>query len=425
MPTEQLKALQKEINDTLTAKFGELSNWKKQHDETIAKFGAATDEQKNAIASLSQEIASLNNRLTELVQNQHRQPGGPAKAKSVGEQLLAMDQVKQFREGMLKATGSLPIILNAVSSDSGSAGTLVQPDLLPGIIAPGQEIFAARSLIASGTTSSNLIKYIKEKGFTNNAASVPEGTQKPESDITFEDATSPVETLAHLLVANKQILDDASALMSYINARLLYGLAQEEDRQLMVGSGSNGELTGLIPQSTAYDTTLTESGDNMLDIIANAALQVRLAEFAPNGIYMHPKDIHRLRKTKDTIGRYMFADPGSSSIIAPWGLRVVETKNVPQGNFLIGAFNLAAQVFDRQLATVDLSEHDRDNFAKNRITIRVEERLALAVYRPEAIVYGAFPAAAASSGSSGSSGGSSSGSEGGEDNGSEGSEDNG
>ena len=56
--------------------------------------------------------------------------------------------------------------------------------------------------------------------------------------------------------------------------------------------------------------------------------------------------------------------------------------------FLIGAFDLAAQIFDRQDATVEVSTEDADNFQKNKVTIRAEERLALAVYRPEALVYG-------------------------------------
>ncbi|MNN75984.1 Phage capsid family protein [compost metagenome] len=56
--------------------------------------------------------------------------------------------------------------------------------------------------------------------------------------------------------------------------------------------------------------------------------------------------------------------------------------------FLTGAFNLAAQIFDRQDVEVLLSSENEDDFVKNMLTIRVEERLALAVYRPEAFVTG-------------------------------------
>ena len=53
---------------------------------------------------------------------------------------------------------------------------------------------------------------------------------------------------------------------------------------------------------------------------------------------------------------------------------------------VLGLFALAAQVFDRQTATIDIADQDQDNFVKNMITIRAEERLALAVYYPSAIV---------------------------------------
>jgi HK97 family phage major capsid protein len=58
------------------------------------------------------------------------------------------------------------------------------------------------------------------------------------------------------------------------------------------------------------------------------------------------------------------------------------------GEFLTGAFNLAAQIFDRMDVEVLLSSENVDDFEKNMFTIRIEERLALAVYRPEAFVAG-------------------------------------
>ena len=58
--------------------------------------------------------------------------------------------------------------------------------------------------------------------------------------------------------------------------------------------------------------------------------------------------------------------------------------------FLVGAFKLGAQIFDREDANVEISTEDSDNFRKNLVTIRAEERLALAVYRPESFIKGDF-----------------------------------
>lgn len=73
-----------------------------------------------------------------------------------------------------------------------------------------------------------------------------------------------------------------------------------------------------------------------------------------------------------------------------WGLPVVATKAQAQGTFTVGGFDLASQVWDRMDATVEVSREDRDNFVKNMLTILCEERLALAHYRPTALIKGTF-----------------------------------
>jgi HK97 family phage major capsid protein len=59
-------------------------------------------------------------------------------------------------------------------------------------------------------------------------------------------------------------------------------------------------------------------------------------------------------------------------------------------HFLTGAFRLGAQIFDRLAIEVLISTEDGNNFSQNLISIRGEERLALAVYRPSAFIYGAL-----------------------------------
>jgi HK97 family phage major capsid protein len=63
-----------------------------------------------------------------------------------------------------------------------------------------------------------------------------------------------------------------------------------------------------------------------------------------------------------------------------------------QGKFLTGAFQQGAQLFDREDANVVISTENVDDFEKNMISIRCEERAGLAVYRPEAFIYGSLPA---------------------------------
>jgi HK97 family phage major capsid protein len=94
--------------------------------------------------------------------------------------------------------------------------------------------------------------------------------------------------------------------------------------------------------------------------------------------------------TKDSTGSYIWVNVQEGGVQRLWKLPVVDSNAVPEGEFLVGAMNIAAQVFDREDAAVEVSTEDGDNFRTNMVTIRAEERLALAVYRPESFVHGEF-----------------------------------
>ena len=83
------------------------------------------------------------------------------------------------------------------------------------VTAPNQRV-TIRDLLAPGQTASNAIAYLRETGFTNNAAPVAENTTKPYSELTFEEVLEGVKTIAHMLKASKQILDDLPQLQSFI-----------------------------------------------------------------------------------------------------------------------------------------------------------------------------------------------------------------
>src|SRR5690606_25349230 len=115
-------------------------------------------------------------------------------------------------------------IIGQEGSPLENSDTLVAPHRLPGIIPGALRSLRVRDVLPSGVTSSNNIHYTRESAFTNDAAERNEGTQKPESALTFELVDAPVRTIAHFLKVSKQVLDDAPALQSYIDTRLRYGV---------------------------------------------------------------------------------------------------------------------------------------------------------------------------------------------------------
>nr|WP_243443854.1 phage major capsid protein [Asaia prunellae] len=206
--------------------------------------------------------------------------------------------------------------------------------------------------------------------------------------------------MAHFVMASKQILADAPMLASYVDGRLRYGLAFREEDQLLNGDGRDQSLNGLLNQATAYaqPAGVTVKSETMIDRLRLAMLQATMAELPATGHVLNPTDWTSIEMTKDTQGRYVFANPTGLAGPVLWGLPVAQSLSMKAGSFLTGAFAYAAQIFDREDATVTISTEDRDNFVKNMVTILAEERLALAVYRPQALIKGTFAAAPASGG---------------------------
>ena len=105
---------------------------------------------------------------------------------------------------------------------------------------------------------------------------------------------------------------------------------------------------------------------------------------------MHPSDWARIETAKDGMGRYLIGNPQGTISPTLWGLPVVATQAMAVDKFLVGAFRLGAQIFDRWRARVEIATENEDDFVHNRVTMLCEERLALAVYRPEAFIFGDF-----------------------------------
>jgi HK97 family phage major capsid protein len=366
----------------------------KKADEEIKAFGKIADETKAEITKQVEASAGMQGRLVAIEQALAALKTETSKDKreSIGARVVSGEAFKAWKEGNFSNKLHLEITnaITELGSGEGAAGEIIQPQRVAGWITPPMRTLTVRDLLPKGRTTSNSIEYVQEVGFTNSAAPVAEGAQKPESSLSFTLRTSPVRTIAHWLQASKQVLADIPQLQSYIDTRLTYGYRLVEEEQLLAGDGTGQNLLGLIPQATPYDRTRSKVGDTRIDIVRRAMTQLRLAEYAPDAIVMHPTDWEDIELQKNSQGSYIWANP--RGLLGPtlWGLPVVESTSLAEGEFLVGAFKIAAQIWDREDIGIDISTEDRDNFIKNMVTIRVEGRLALVVYRPESFIFGDF-----------------------------------
>lgn len=391
----QLKA----VSELLDQRDQEIKAFAEKASQEIKEHGTILTDTKIILDGLVKDGLGLQDRLQEVEQKLARRfsANDPVDLKSAGEELSDSEDFKSLQtRGRGIARIGRKAVTNITSSTTGTGGVGVgiQPTRVPGVVAEPERQFVIRDLIMPGRTSSNAIEFVQESGFQNMAAvQANEGAAKAQSDIAFALKTTNVVTIAHWFRASKQVLSDIPLLQSYINGRAIYGLKYKEEEQIIAGNGVGGNLLGLIPQATAFNNALRKAGDTKIDTLRRAILQVRVAEYRASAIALNPVDWADIELTKDANGSYIWVNVQEGGAQRLWKLPVVDSNAVPEGEFLVGAMNIAAQVFDREEAAVEVSTEDGDNFRTNMVTIRAEERLALAVYREESFVHGEFDAA--------------------------------
>ncbi|EDV4445151.1 phage major capsid protein [Salmonella enterica subsp. enterica] len=381
-----------EATDKFNARAEDALKEAKKSGKLSEETKAAVDKMASEFNALREAEKTLRAAIGELEQHVVQMPLANAKhiVETVGQQVISAEALKTF-SASVEGGKRVSIPVNAALISSGVAEGVVEPQRLPGIdTAPKQRLFI-RDLIAPGRTSSPAIFWVQQTGFTNKAAVVAENTTKPYSDIAFATKITPVTTIAHMFKASKQILDDFAQLQSTVDAEMRYGLKYVEEQEILFGDGTGVHLHGIVPQASAFSAEFRVEQQNGIDDLRLAMLQAQLARFPASGHVLHFIDWAKIELTKDTLGRYILANPSGLTGPTLWGLPVVATEAAAfKGKFLTGAFNAGAQIFDREDANVVISTENADDFEKNMISIRCEERLALAVKRPEAFIYGSF-----------------------------------
>ena len=256
-----------------------------------------------------------------------------------------------------------------------------------------------RSLFGSESISGNALTYFVEGAIESNTGSgqspygfdpTDEGAAKPQ--ISFADPTPvtvALDKLAAFIKETDEYIDDAPFLASAINGRLLNYLRLREEAYL---------LTKLKAASITSDTTSwanSATAQEIADLIFKKAQKVKSdSGFAADAVIMNPATWEILRLAKDKndnyIGGGFFSDGQGKQI---WGIPVYTSSfaaapvsGSAAGEIFVGAFKACGSVVSKGGIGVEATNTDQDDFIKNRMTIRCEERLALAVRRPAGFV---------------------------------------
>lgn len=368
----------------------------RKHGETTEKTANALAAAEKRIEEISEELKAAQTRMDELEAKGNRLGVGADdnQSKSFGEIFVESEAYKNMIARGASTSDPVDVgsFRKSLSSDPASAGVLVVPHRVPGIIGPAERAPRIRDLLPTSPTNSNAIEYVQEKLFTNAAAPQKEGDPKAQSNLTFELKTESVKTLAHWIPATRQILADASQLQGYVNGRLLYGLEIVEEQQILYGDGTGQNLQGLMtnPLAQEYAWSDGKPGDTKIDAIRRAITKARLAEYPVTGIVLHPSDWEDIELAKGSDGHYIWVSVTEGGATRLWRVPVVDTTAMQEGDFLVGAFGLGAMIWDREQASIRVAEQHNDYFTRNMVAILAEERIALTTFRPQAFVRGEF-----------------------------------
>lgn len=322
--------------------------------------------------------------------------GAPVSGKTFGSIISDNEEFKAWMSGPKSAVGlRLSVDLKGIQrkavvglSDLGVQGTGVSSsERLSRVGMLGTEEFRVRDLIPVAITENSAVDFLKETSFTNAAYPQTEGSAKAESTFAMTAVQAGVKTVAHFLNITRQAIEDVGQLQAYLNFRLLGGLQDREDYELLRGDGSGQHVIGLMPSAENYGSENYAPGDTYLDKLSRAIENTENNFTKVTGIVLHRSAARAISRIKTdeggsaNTGNYLMGGPADMPFpMRIWGIPVALTNAIPATQYLVGDFVQGAQIFDRMRAEVAVSYENGDNFTKNIVTLRAEQRFALAIF---------------------------------------------
>lgn len=327
------------------------------------------------------------------------------KGVSLGEQFVTSDAWKQFmgqfpggRVSEKARVTSPPVEFKDLltGSDADSAGAFVQTDYT-GIYEPlGRYPLNVLSLIQRRRTTMDLVEFVRQTTKVQQAAPTAEANvtdysgasgevegAKPEGSMAFEKVQAAVKTIAVWLPATKRALSDAAQIRGIIDQELRDDLMEELEDQSLNGDGDGENFTGVINTSgileQAWDTDILTTARKAITTLDVTGLS------QPTAWVLHPSDWETIELLRDGNDRFYWGGPLEQGRRTLWGVPVVTSHAMDEGEALLGDWRKAV-LWDREMATIQVSDSHEDFFTRNMVAVLAEMRAAFGVIRPSAFI---------------------------------------
>ena len=273
-------------------------------------------------------------------------------------------------------------------------GEVIAADRVPGYKFDPTRPVHIRQLLSIGSTQSDVVRYVKESGYTNSAAIAAEGATLAQSDFDMTAVNANVKKIGTYFRISEEMLADTPQLTSYLSARAPEKLLEVEDVNILTGNDLGGIINS-APAFAAGDYADTVEAANQFDVIVASLNQLALLNYNADTILLNPTDFHKILLLKDTTNNYLKDQVYGGLTPVFMGVRVVLNSAITAGDFLIGNFSVGTQLWVRQGVNVEFFREDGTNVRDGFVTVRVSERIALTNYLPNAFVKGTFATAQA------------------------------
>ena len=206
--------------------------------------------------------------------------------------------------------------------------------------------------------------------------------------------TAPLKKVTALWKQTDEILSDAPRFVSHVNARAGYRLDCVVEDQLLAGSGSGANLTGLA-NVTGIGTASAEAF-NMAFIESLLDERTKIRKATPNfnvdTLLLADEDYDALMKLRNNADQYVLGGPtgfvyGQGVSIGKnlWNtITMVPTPALTSGTAILGAFKAGATVYEHITGRRFDVGYDGEDFSHGRVSFRAYQRLCLAVEYPAA-----------------------------------------
>ncbi|MDO7847460.1 phage major capsid protein [Hymenobacter sp. M29] len=251
-------------------------------------------------------------------------------------------------------------------------------------------------IVSAGQINTPSISYVRVTGYEGGPQMVAEGAKKPNFSLTTESIDASVKKIAVTAKFSEEATKDATTFVSLVQSEMVRLHNEYLDFQSLMGSGTGNDLQGIYPLAKPFNAgyfTGTVPNAQKIDVLRVAIAQARIALFTPTYAVMNPVDVADLELQKDSTGSYMLPTIYSGQLPSIGRVQIVELDDLPQGQFVVGAFDRGAKLYTRDGLTMRVYDQNEDDALKNMVLVVLESRHVQLVNRPEAFIKGSFATA--------------------------------